>query len=304
MATGRAEDRHVAYFTELRDFWWNLDHLDLCARRFGLDQVRDVLDVGAGVGHWGRLLSHVLPPDAAVTGVDREQGWIDEARSNAEAAGLDHRFTYTHAHAEELPFEDASFDLVTCQTVLIHVQDPRAAIREMIRVVRPGGLVLASEPCNRAAALVGTTVSAGASVDETVDLVRFYLTCERGKIALGDGDSSMGDLVPGMFGELGLEDIQVYMSDKAFLMVPPFEGEEQEAVRATYEQDAERGGWGFSREEARHYYIAGGGDEAEFEHVWARRMGENRAIVDAIEEGSFSSAGGQVLYVIGGRRPR
>jgi SAM-dependent methyltransferase len=138
------ELEQTAYFGDLRDYWWNLDHLELCAKRLGLDAVRSVLDVGAGVGHWGRLLGHVLPPDATVVGIDREPRWIEEATRRAVEAGVGDRYSYQQTSAEALPFEDASFDLVTCQTVLIHVADPRKVIREMVRVTKPGGLVFLS----------------------------------------------------------------------------------------------------------------------------------------------------------------
>ena len=68
---GRAE-HSAECFGDTRDHWWNLDFLRLMARRWKLDAVRDVLDVGCGVGHWGMLLASVLPDDARVTGVDRE----------------------------------------------------------------------------------------------------------------------------------------------------------------------------------------------------------------------------------------
>ena len=68
------------YFGDTRDHWWNLDFLRLMAQRWKLDAVRDVLDVGCGVGHWGMLLAAVLPELARVTGVDREPAWVDEAR--------------------------------------------------------------------------------------------------------------------------------------------------------------------------------------------------------------------------------
>src|SRR3954454_22142488 len=169
----------AAYFGAVRDFWWNLDQIEVFARRVGLEDSRSVLDVGAGVGHWGRLLSHVLSPEAAVVGIDREPRWVEEASANASAAGLSDRFSYRAASAEELPFEDETFDLVTCQTLLIHVADPRAVIEEMLRVTKRGGLVLASEPNNRSLTLMDSSVNADSSVDQRVDLVLFYLTGEQ-----------------------------------------------------------------------------------------------------------------------------
>jgi SAM-dependent methyltransferase len=291
-----SEPHSAAYFGEGRDFWWNLDQLELCARRIGLGDVRSVLDVGAGVGHWGRLLSRVLSPEATVVGVDREPQWVSEAAERAP----DLRFSYRAGSVEALPFEDASFDLVTCQTVLIHVASPAAALAEMLRVVRPGGVVLASEPNNRALNLLGTSIAA---LDDLADAAQFYLICEKGQIALGEGDSSLGDLVPGLFLEAGLTGIQTYMSDKVSLMLPPYETEEQQALAREYAFGAERGAFGWTREEAWRWYSAGGGDPDTFEAAWARRVGENRAQVDAIADGTFHSAGGQILYLVSGRRP-
>jgi ubiquinone/menaquinone biosynthesis C-methylase UbiE len=291
-----SEPHSAAYFGDARDFWWNLDQLELCARRIGLGEVRTVLDVGAGVGHWGRLLSGVLSPDATVVGVDPEPRWVEEAGVRAPDA----RFSYQQATVEQLPFEDASFDLVTCQTVLIHVRDPAVALAEMVRVVRPGGVVVVSEPNNRGLSLLGTSVT---TLDDMFDAAQFHLVCEKGKVALGEGDSSLGDLVPGLFAEAGLERIETYLSDKVAQMLPPYETEEQRALVSEYESALERGAFGWTREEAWRYYEAGGGDAEVFEGAWARRVAENRAQVEAMRDGTFHTAGGQILYLVSGRRP-
>jgi protein-L-isoaspartate O-methyltransferase len=297
------EPHSAAYFGPGRDFWWNLDQLELCARRIGLDGARSALDVGAGVGHWGRLLSRVLSPEATVVGVDREPRWVEEATERAAAAGLAGRFSYRQGTVEQLPFEDDSFDLVTCQTVLIHVSDPRAALAEMLRVVKPGGAIVASEPNNRALSLLGSSVRAGATAEEWLDVARFYLICEQGQIALGLGDSSLGDLLPGLMHGAGLERIQTYQSDKVSMMLPPYATEEQQALAQESAAGAERGAFGWTREEAWRYYEAGGGDPHAFDGAWARRVAENRAEVDAIAAGTYHAAGGQILYLVSGRRP-
>jgi SAM-dependent methyltransferase len=298
------EAPHSAHFFRAeRDFWWNLDHIEVWARRVGLSDVRSVLDVGSGVGHWGRMLSHVLAPDATVVGIDRESRWVEEATANAAEAGLADRFSYRQGTAEELRFEDESFDLVTCQTLLMHVADPRAVIDEMVRVTKRGGLVVASEPNNRALTLTETSVSAGDSLDQLIDLVRFYVTCEQGKIALGLGNNSLGDLVPGYFNDAGLEDVKACQSDKVSLMVPPYSSPDQQALKEAYMADVEEGGWGWTKEEGRRYFEAGGGDPAEFDGMWERRLDESRRLAAAIEEGTYNTAGGDILYLISGRKP-
>jgi len=298
------EAPHSAHFFRAeRDFWWNLDHIEVWARRVGLSDVRSVLDVGSGVGHWGRMLSHVLAPDATVVGIDRESRWVEEATANAAEAGLADRFSYRQGTAEELRFEDESFDLVTCQTLLMHVADPRAVIDEMVRVTKRGGLVVASEPNNRALTLTETSVSAGDSLDQLIDLVRFYVTCEQGKIALGLGNNSLGDLVPGYFNDAGLEDVKACQSDKVSLMVPPYASPDQQALKEAYMADVEEGGWGWTKEEGRRYFEAGGGDPAEFDGMWQRRLDEARRLAAAIEQGTYNTAGGDLLYLISGRKP-
>jgi ubiquinone/menaquinone biosynthesis C-methylase UbiE len=294
------DDLHsAAYFGAQRDFWWNGDFLRLMAERLELVGVRHVLDVGAGLGHWGHSLAAVLSPDTTVVGIERERAWVEEARRRAASD----RFRYEEGVAEALPFEDASFDLVTCQTVLIHVADPRAVIREMLRVTKPGGLVLAVEPNNRMAMLLGTSVNAGATIDQLVGLVRFGLTCERGKKALGEGDSSVGDLVPGLLAQEGAVAVEVFLSDKPSVLVPPYESEDQQALSSHYLEEAARGGFGWSREEARRYFVAGGGAESEFEREWECRTSESAEAAEAVADGTFHTAGGSLMYLVSGRRP-
>ncbi len=211
----RGDRPHSAeFFGPERDHWWNLDQLALIACRIGLGDVASALDVGCGVGHWGRLLGSVLPAEAQIVGVDREPSWVREASAPAERARLSQRLRYVEGRAEALPFHDASFDLVTCQTVLIHVESPPAVIGEMLRVAKPGGVILAAEPNNRTSALVATSNTAAASIDELLDEAWFLLMCERGKVALGEGDNSVGDLVPGYLAEQGVREVETFIADK------------------------------------------------------------------------------------------
>ncbi|KYF50024.1 hypothetical protein BE08_07825 [Sorangium cellulosum] len=290
------------YFGDTRDGWWNRDYVELLARRWGLSRVREVLDVGCGVGHWGRVIGRVLPRAARVTGVDRDPVWVEKAAERAAARGEAERFRYQVGVAEALPFEGDTFDLVTCQTVLIHAADPGAMLAEMVRVTRPGGLVAAAEPNNLASALLGAA-ALRAPVEETLTLVRFQLLCERGKAALGEGHSSLGELIPELFARHGLTDIQVYLNDKANLVLPPYRSAEQRATVEEVEDLARRDFWIWSRRDTHRYFLAGGGEEHEFEGCWAAAMGAARRTVEAIAKGTHASAGGSVGYVVSGTKP-
>ena len=82
------EPHPAAYFDEQRDFWWNLDFLRLVATRLDLGRVRSMLDVGSGLGHWGRALLAALSPETTVVGVERDlaTSGIQSARAVLSAA--------------------------------------------------------------------------------------------------------------------------------------------------------------------------------------------------------------------------
>lgn len=98
-----------------------------------------VLDVGCGTGSlaFGAI---ELAKVAALTGVDVSSGYVEYARR----CNTDARLTFQQADAQNLPFEDASFDRAFSLLVLQFVPDGARAVREMRRVVRPGGTVTAA----------------------------------------------------------------------------------------------------------------------------------------------------------------
>ena len=291
------------YFGDTRDFWWNLDFLELMGRRLSLDRVVDVLDVGCGVGHWGQLLARVLPSHARVSGVDRDPSWIEKAATRATARGLADRFHYQVSVAETLPFADESFDLVTCQTLFIHVPNPAAALDEMVRVARPGGLILAAEPNNVASALVFNSLRFNDPVDDIMARVRLQLVCERGKAALGEGNNSIGDILPGVFAERGLTDISVYLNDKTNPALPPYDSPEQRAMLDEHADFTDRDFWIWSRADTHRYFLAGGGRDDEFEALWETATSGNETVSRAIADRTYSAGGGGLVYLVAGRKP-
>ena len=104
----------------------------------------DALEVGAGTGFF--LLNLAQSGVASrLSLTDISQGMVDVAVRNAAELGLD--VDGRVADAEQLPYDDASFDLVVGHAVLHHVPDVEQAIREVLRVLRPGGrFVFAGEP--------------------------------------------------------------------------------------------------------------------------------------------------------------
>lgn len=291
------DNKHSAlYFGATRDHWWNLDQLELCVRRFGLGEAKRVLDVGSGVGHWSRLIARALGTPIELVGIDREPAWVEEAQKRADALASPATFTYMQSTAESLPFPDASFDLVTCQTVLIHLADPRKALAEMARVLRPGGRLLLAEPDNQA----GVFAYAGAEPEQDIDALlreaRFRMLCERGKARLGLGFNSLGARLPGLLDPAAFALLDVVTCDRTTLVVPPYATEpEREQIREARDY-LERGIYCWPRPEAQRYFEAGGG--ADFDVEYAFGLERDRARLAEIDAGLFASVTATVLYLL------
>jgi demethylmenaquinone methyltransferase / 2-methoxy-6-polyprenyl-1,4-benzoquinol methylase len=98
-----------------------------------------VLDVATGTAAVAiELTRHT---GCNVVGVDQSPEMLAEAERRVAAAGLSNRIQLVEAHAERLPFPDRSFDALTFTYLLRYVEDPAATLRELVRVVRPGGTV-------------------------------------------------------------------------------------------------------------------------------------------------------------------
>jgi SAM-dependent methyltransferase len=103
-----------------------------------------ILDVGCGFGLETERLARLVAPGQPVAGIDESAHFIDLAKRRAAAAGL--RIDYRVGLAETLPYADASFDHVRAERLLIYLTDPRKAISEMKRVLKPGGVIAIIEP--------------------------------------------------------------------------------------------------------------------------------------------------------------
>jgi len=113
------------------------------ARLLRLPAGGDLLEVGCGRGvALGPLAAACRP--ASLTGVDVNAALIAEARAAAEAAGV--AAELRRADVRDLPFPEASFDLVVDFGTCYHIARPELALAELERVLRPGGLLVHETP--------------------------------------------------------------------------------------------------------------------------------------------------------------
>lgn len=100
------------------------------------------LDVCCGTGMLVRELAGIAGESGKITGLDFSENMLKVARKNLENFALRDNIELIQGNAMELPFPDDSFDCITVGWGLRNVPDIMTALREMVRVVRPGGKVV------------------------------------------------------------------------------------------------------------------------------------------------------------------
>jgi demethylmenaquinone methyltransferase / 2-methoxy-6-polyprenyl-1,4-benzoquinol methylase len=113
-------------------------------RRFLVSRIPNdalrVLDVASGTAAVAIALAQALP-GRTVVGIDQSAEMLAAGRDRVRRAGLETRIDLREGRAESLPFGDVEFDALTFTYLLRYVDDPAATMRELARVVHPGGVV-------------------------------------------------------------------------------------------------------------------------------------------------------------------
>ncbi|MBP0724211.1 demethylmenaquinone methyltransferase [Bacillus sp. RG28] len=102
------------------------------------------LDVCCGTGDWTIALAEAVGSEGKVVGLDFSKNMLSVGEEKVNQLGLNH-VTLIHGNAMELPFEDNEFDVITIGFGLRNVPDYIQVLKEMTRVVKPGGKVVCLE---------------------------------------------------------------------------------------------------------------------------------------------------------------
>ena len=103
-----------------------------------------VADFGCGVGAATRMLASMVGPTGTVTGIDAYDSQLHQAFRLCDEAGLQN-VSFCQADASDTELPANSFDLVYCRFLLLHLTDPFACLREMRRVLKPGGVIVVED---------------------------------------------------------------------------------------------------------------------------------------------------------------
>ena len=135
---------------------WKRFTLEMSAIRSG----QKVLDIAGGTGDLALKFSQIVGSDGHVVLADINASMLKVGRDKLTDQGAVGNVEYVQANAECLPFAENTFDLVTIAFGLRNVTDKDAALRSMLRVLRPGGRLLILEFSKPSSALLGKAYDA------------------------------------------------------------------------------------------------------------------------------------------------
>ena len=161
-----------------RKFMWHQDTVDKLAVWLGLVPGMTAVDVGCGLGNLGYTYWHYFGEGGHYFGVDTSSELIREATEAAKewATGGETKFVVGDAY--KLPFPDNFADWVMCQTLLMHLEKPELTLAEMVRVAKPGGLIMCIEPDNLSTSLAKPCWSIPElDIEEELLIKKVYLIC-------------------------------------------------------------------------------------------------------------------------------
>ena len=159
------------YYDRIKEITWKQDRENLALPMLAwLEGVKWplILDVGTGTGRFPKAMLSDAGFDGRVWGLDVSIGMLGRAR--ARLASFGDRCTLIREDARALPFPDETFDAVACLEALEFTSHPEHTLSELMRVLRPGGVLLLSNRIGRARWFPGRTYDD----EQLVDLLCGY----------------------------------------------------------------------------------------------------------------------------------
>lgn len=203
--------------------------------------------MGCGLGYFTRYLATISNQDARILGIDSNKKSIRTATLDTKRAGLT-GVSYRVGDVHKLPLEDGYADLTCCRTLLAHLKDPLAAVREMARVTKTNGAVVAVERGKMITFYDPNDQQYGSLAQEE------YESWVDGIRKLDGTEFWIGQKLPGIFQKAGLSKIKAEIQADAWLNTDPRRRLKDVEAQLRFDYSIFRK----ERHEERKYLLAGG----------------------------------------------
>jgi len=228
-----------------------------------------IVDIGCGPGDFTRQLARLSNQKATILGIDSNEKSIRAAITDTKKARLSRCVSYKVGDVYKIPLEDGYADLTCCRTLLMHLTEPLKAVKEMARVTRTGGSVVALEG--------GKMGAFYDSNDEEYSMLaeRAYEAWINGIRKLEGKEFKIGEKLPGIFQKAGLSGIKAEVQADPWLYSDPRRrlSDVKAELRFDYSLFRER------RRKDRKYLLAGGMSNNQITSYFNRLEARTKALI-------------------------
>lgn len=294
------------FLIEQRKYQWFEDTVYKLADWMNLKHGMIVVDVGCGLGQLGLLYWPHFGRRGRYIGVDISHKLLQDAKKAAKNWVKKGKSYFVTGDAYKLPFPNAFADCVMCQTLLYHLKTPKLALEDMIRIVKPGGLIVCKD-LDYVSTFIARDFSSlpEPTLKERLLSTRVLLISHKGRLKLGRGDNSIGRKIPIMMKGLGLVDIDVRNNDLVYFLQPPYDSPRQQYYikmlrkRLGHKKDSKI--WWKQAEEE---FLAGGGKQKEFTR-YKRLVNKHAPLYKTqVKKGEYYRCTPGYFLVTIGRKPK
>jgi ubiquinone/menaquinone biosynthesis C-methylase UbiE len=232
-----------------------------------------IVDVGCGPGDFTRQLARLSNQKASILGIDSNEKSVQAATIDTKKARLSQSVSYKVGDVYNIPLEDDYADLTCCRTLLMHLTEPLKAIKEMARVTKTGGFVVAMER-GKMGAFYDPDDEEYSKFAE-----RAYEAWVNGIRKLEGKEFKIGEKLPGIFRKAGLSNIKAEVQADAWLYSDPRRklSDVKAELRFDYSLFKER------RRKDRKYLLAGGMSNAHVTSYFNRLEARTKKLLSSDE---------------------
>ena len=256
------------HLIEARKYLWRESTIERISSWLGLKNGITAVDVGCGLGYLGWTFWPHFGDGSTYIGLDCSIKLLREAQDTSSEWSEGGRAFFANCSTYSIPLPDECADWVMCQTLLMHLEFPEDAMNEMIRITKPGGVIMCMEPDNISSSLNMVSNSLySPSIKEKLEQFKMQLIWAEGRKKLGKGDWGIGTRVPKMMADLGLMNIDALYNDSPCFIHPPYETEVQKysiEKKPEHIKDKDEDTRKLLWKEFRECFLAGGGSLSTF----------------------------------------